>query len=246
MKEWNYENDQWIKLPGELKHLPIFTRQVELVSIVFRFITWCFLKVAFTFYIRLKITGDFKRLYKKHPKMLIISNHGSHLDACSISAAIPLKYWIHLYITAAKDYWFINPFFTFFSQHCLGAIPVERFERKRESVVLCITLLTKLKRIWMIVFPEGGRSKDGYIKDFKKGVSFFSLETNTPILFLYLGGASKLWGKGQWIPKAGNLTLHVGPVQQPAPIEEINENYRKWALTINPKAYKDVKAVLKT
>ena len=68
-----------------------------------------------------------------HKKLIIISNHASHLDATSIAASIPRTHWLDLYIAAAKDYFFSNWLFTFFSQHCLGAIPIDRKEKKGEA-----------------------------------------------------------------------------------------------------------------
>ncbi len=126
MKDWNYENEQWTKLPDYLKHLPLFTRHLDLFSISMRFL-WAFILkyIIFIFYIRLETVGDYDVVYKKHRKLILISNHASHLDAVSIAASVPLKYWVHLYIAAAKDYFFTNPLFTFFSQHCLGAIPID-------------------------------------------------------------------------------------------------------------------------
>lgn len=239
MKEWDYENEQWIKLPSHLKHLPLFTRHHDLISLFFRTVWSLVLKyICFKFYVRLQVKGDFHEIHKNYPRLLIISNHASHLDATSIAAAIPFRYWSHLYITAAKDYFFTNPLFTFFSKHCLGAIPIDRKDKKGEAVALCLTLLEKLERIWLIIFPEGTRSKDGYIQEFKRGVSLFSEKTTTPLLFLYLEGASDLWPKGRALPKPGKLILHVGPVHPPAPIELIHEHYRDWVTRINPSAFK--------
>src|SRR5690242_16879765 len=117
MKDWNYENEQWTQLPYHLKHLPIFTRHFDLVSLFFRLLWWFYLAISFRFYVRLKVRGDFHEIYKTHPRLILISNHSSHLDAVSIAAAIPFKYWLDLYISAAKDYFFSNPIFTFFSKH---------------------------------------------------------------------------------------------------------------------------------
>lgn len=89
----------------------------------------------------------------------------------------------------------------------------------------------------MILFPEGTRSPDGYIHDFKRGVSVFAERTKTPILFLYLEGNSELMPKGSAIPRRGRLVVHVGPVQRPAPIDEVDANYRRWVTAINPNAY---------
>ncbi len=238
MKRWNYDNDQWTKLPWHLKHLPLFTRHFDLFSAIVRWVWSIFLKyVFFKFYIYLKVQGSYKEIYQKYPKLLIISNHASHLDAISIAASIPESYWSDLFIAAAKDYFFTNIFFTFFSQHCLGAIPIDRKDRKGEAIQLIVRLLRELDRMWLILFPEGTRSKDGKIHDFKRGVSHFSETTQTPILFLYLEGNSELWPKGAFFAKPGKLIVHVGPVHPPAPIDEIYSAYRNWVLTKNPEAF---------
>ena len=238
MKKWNYENEQWTRLPSHLKHLPLFTRHFDFTSWIFRCLWGFFLKqLAFRFYMKIKVLGDFHEVYRKFPRLLVISNHSSHLDTACITSAIPFKYWLDLYICAAKDYWFANPLFTFFSKHCLGAIPFDRKDRTGETIQLCISLLSSLDNIWMLIYPEGTRSQDGYIQNFKRGVSLFSEETQTSILFLYLEGTDKVMPRGKW-PRPGKITVHVGPVQPPDKIETIDENYRQWVLSINPNAYK--------
>lgn len=242
MKDWNYDNEQWTKLPTYLKHLPLFTRNLDMTSIFFR-ILWSFYlqQFVFKFYIYLKTTGQsYHELYKKYPKLIIISNHSSHLDATSIAASIPKRYWMNLYIAAAKDYFFSNPLFTFFSKHCLGAIPIDRKDRKGEAINLILRLLMQLDRMWIILFPEGTRSKDGKVHEFKRGVSIFAVRTQTPILFLYLDGNMRLMPKGSRWAKPGILTVHVGPVHPPAPIQEVYEAYKKWVLTINPNAMSEI------
>ena len=130
MRNWSYENEQWTQLPGHLKHLPLFTRHIDITSWIFRVLWGFFLKILiFKFYTPMRIHGSFQDVWEKHPRLIIISNHASHIDAVSIAAAIPFKYWLDLYISAAKDYWFRNPLFTFFSQHCLGAIPIDRKDK---------------------------------------------------------------------------------------------------------------------
>ena len=239
MKDWDYENEQWMKLPSYLRHLPLFTRHYDMMGMFVRGIWWIILRqLFFRFYIRLKVKGNFKEMYQNYPRLLVIANHSSHLDAVSIAAAIPLRYWLDLYIAAAKDYFFRNPLFTYFSKHCLGAIPIDRKDRKGEAVELCLTLLKNLERIWLIIFPEGTRSKDGYIQEFKRGVSLFSEKTTTPLLFLYLEGSSDLWPKGRIFAVPGKLTIHVGPVHPPGPIDQIYEHYREWVMRINPDAFK--------
>lgn len=237
MREWNYENDQWTKLPAYLKHLPLFTHHHDLFSRIVRYVWSLILKNWFySMYIRLQVKGgSFAELYKSHKKLIIISNHASHLDATSIAACIPRKHWFDLYIAAAKDYFFSNMLFTFFSQHCLGAIPIDRKDKKGEAVQLIMTLLKELDRMWLIIFPEGTRSKDGKVNEFKRGVSIFAEKTQTPILFLYIDGNLRLWPKGAFFAKPGKLTVHIGPIQPPtSDIKLVYTNYLNWVKTIDP------------
>lgn len=241
MKDWDYENEQWTKLPTYLKHLPLFTRHVDLFSAVVRYMWSIILKdIIFEFYIRLKVKGNsFTEIYKNHPKLLVISNHASHLDATSIAAAIPRRFWLDVYIAAAKDYFFTNPLFTFFSKHCLGAIPIDRKDRRGEAINLIIKLLSELPRMWLIIFPEGTRSKDGKIQEFKRGISIFAERTQTPILFLYIEGNADLWPKGNFMPKPGKLVIHVGPVHPPGDIKIVYAAYKEWVMTINREAFSE-------
>lgn len=102
MKEWDYENEQWMSLPAHLKHLPLFTRHYDLISLFFRTLWSIILKYFFfRFYIRLIVKGDFHEIHRNYPRLLVISNHASHLDAVAIAAAIPFRYWMDLYIAAA-------------------------------------------------------------------------------------------------------------------------------------------------
>jgi 1-acyl-sn-glycerol-3-phosphate acyltransferase len=239
VKDWTYENDQWTKLPVYLRHLPLFTRNIDWTSRVVRFLWAVYLRdFIFKTYIQLRVEGtSFHELYQKYPKLILISNHASHIDATSIAAAVPKRYWKDLYIAAAKDYFFSNPFFTFFSQHCLGAIPVDRGDRKGEAINLILQLLTDLDRIWLIIFPEGTRSPDGKVHEFKRGVSIFSERSGTPILFLYIDGNSRLWPKGARWARPGKLTIHVGPVHPPGPIDAVYGEYKKWVSGIKTEAF---------
>ena len=87
MRDWDYDNDQWTKLPTHQKHLPLFTRHIDMFSILIRAIFAVVLKLTFHLYIRTEVRGDYKKLYRDYPRLLIIANHASHLDATSIAAS---------------------------------------------------------------------------------------------------------------------------------------------------------------
>lgn len=194
-----------------------------------------FLRLAFKFYVRLRVRGSFKGFYKKYPKLIIISNHASHLDGPAILTSIPFSHWMDLYILAAKDYWFSSRALRFFSKYFLGAIPVDRKVDKTNSIKKCVNLLNNLKRIWLVMFPEGTRSADGSLRPFKNGVGLFSQKSNTPVLFLYLQKNQSLWPKGKSFPLPGKMYLHVGPVHEPGDTDTIFNNYKKWTEEVEDK-----------
>ena len=240
-KQNNKNQNDKSETPEHLKYLPLLNRNSYFISWIFRSL-WGFLlkQLVCRFYVKMKIFGDLHKIHKEHPRLLIVSNHSSHSDTACIAAAIPFKFWPNLYVGAAKDYWFSNAPLTFFSKHFLGAIPINRKDKTGESIKFCISLFSNLKNIWMVLYPEGTRSQDGYIQSFKKGVSLISEEAQVPILFLYLEGTDKIMPKGRW-PLPGTINVHIGPVQQPDKIKVIDKNYREWVMSINPKAYKDEK-----
>lgn len=100
--KWDYDNEQWARLPGHIKHLPLFTRHFDLLSYFFRVLWAIFLKFIFKVYIKLEVKGDLGKILKENPRLLIISNHASHLDAVSIAAAIPFNLWTDLYMRPQK------------------------------------------------------------------------------------------------------------------------------------------------
>ncbi len=216
------------EIPGEPNIWDMFDYERISSRLFARGIWALFLRFAFKFYVRLRVKGSFRGFYKKYPKLIIISNHASHLDGPAILTSIPFSHWMDLYILAAQDYWFSSRALRFFSKYFLGAIPVDRKVEKTDSVKKCINFLNDLKRIWIVMFPEGTRSLDGSLRPFKNGVGLFSQKTNTPVLFLYLRKNQSLWPKGKSFPLPGKMYLHVGPVQEPGDTDTIFNNYKKW------------------
>ena len=231
---WSYQNNQWTKLPDHISHLPLVTKHFDLLSFLVSLLWFQILRLFFKFYLRITVKGgDFVSLISKYPKLLIISNHSSHLDAISIASSIPFFQWRHLYTTAAKDYFFSNNLMSFFSKRCIRAVPIERSYRIRQSLKLCINLIEKLDKIWLVIFPEGTRSQTGAIQPFKRGGALLAQKTKIPTLFLFVEGAFKLWPKGAKLPPpGGKLTIHIGPVQSPASSEEFYEQYKQWVNTL--------------
>ena len=53
----------------------------------------------------------------------------------------------------------------------------------------------------MIIFPEGTRSADGELGDYKKTFAILSSELDVPVVPVAIGGAYKALPKGSLIPR---------------------------------------------
>ncbi|HWI04746.1 MAG TPA: lysophospholipid acyltransferase family protein, partial [Acidimicrobiales bacterium] len=53
----------------------------------------------------------------------------------------------------------------------------------------------------LIMFPEGGRSPDGWGRAFRGGAAYLALRCGRPVVPLYLEGTGRLWKRGKRWPK---------------------------------------------
>lgn len=70
--------------------------------------------------------------------------------------------------------------------------------------------------IWLIVMPEGTRSRDGYVAPFKKGGFHLSLQTGIPIVPVTLNGAAEIQRRGSFWARPGTVELLFGDPIDPA------------------------------
>ena len=65
----------------------------------------------------------------------------------------------------------------------------------------------------LVIYPEGGRSPDGWGQTFKGGAAYLAGRTGAPVVPVYIDGTDSIMGKGTQRPQAGP---HPGDVRQPA------------------------------
>ncbi len=98
----------------------------------------------------------------------------------------------------------------------IQAIPVNRDEPAMESLRRTIAVLESGKPV--IVFPEGTRSKTGYLGRFKTGPAMFARRANVPVVPVYLYHPERIWRRGWWMlwPSTGRVEVVYGkPVSAP-------------------------------
>lgn len=144
----------------------------------------------------------------QHTNFVVAANHASHLDMGLVKHALG-EQGRNLVTLAARDYFFKDRWRRTYFENFTQLIPMERHGSLRESLELASRSLRKGHNL--LIFPEGTRSTDGEIKEFKGSLGYLALTNRVGILPMYLGGTFEALPKGQLVPKSRELAVHIGP-----------------------------------
>jgi 1-acyl-sn-glycerol-3-phosphate acyltransferase len=137
---------------------------------------------------------------------IAVANHSSHLDAPLVITALPYRLARHLAAGAAADYFFDVQWRKWLTTLFFNAFAIERnSEGKRGGSSKALLE----RRVPLLIFPEGGRSKTGVMGRFKPGAAALSMNTNVPCLPIALVGASAAMPRGVNWPKPGRYPVTV-------------------------------------
>ncbi len=140
----------------------------------------------------------------RHRSYIVMSNHQSHFDVWALIAYIPLQLRWVMKIELRS--------IPIFGLGCekLGMIYVDRGDSEKAHRSL-ETAKDKIRAGASVVFfPEGTRSSDGKIQDFKKGGFVMALATETPILPITINGSRYAFPKGMpLLMKPGKIQIII-------------------------------------
>jgi 1-acyl-sn-glycerol-3-phosphate acyltransferase len=140
--------------------------------------------------------------------VIFAPNHHSHLDTALMVRAVPAAWRRHLVTAAAADYFFDKRWKATLAALALNAIPVDREVTNRKSADLMAGLL---EDGWsLVIYPEGGRSPDGWGQSFRGGAAYLAGRTGAPVVPVYIDGTDSIMGKGTNIPKPGRTRVTFG------------------------------------
>jgi long-chain acyl-CoA synthetase len=140
---------------------------------------------------------------------LVIANHSSHLDMGLVKYA--LKDWApQLAALAARDYFFGNKARRFFFGNFTNVVPMERAGTPDESMRDAVDRIRRGENL--LIFPEGTRSPDGSVQEFKHGVGWLVLRARVDVLPVYTWGTHRALPKGAAVPRARKMGAKIGPL----------------------------------
>ncbi len=66
------------------------------------------------------------------------------------------------------------------------------------------------EKLTMVLFPEGTRSPDGRLKQFKKGAFVMAVQGQVPLVPVAVVGSREIMPKGSLRVRSGSITLRIG------------------------------------
>jgi len=165
--------------------------------------------------------ADLTRL-DEPPAVIFAPNHRSHVDTGLMIRAIPSCWRRELVVAAAADYFFDQHWKAVMSALALNAIPIDREVTGRRSSDMFRDLVADGHSL--LIYPEGGRSPDGWGQEFKGGAAYLSSRTGAPIVPVFIDGTGAIFGKGMSRPKPGRTKIVFGAPLWPSD----DENTRRF------------------
>jgi 1-acyl-sn-glycerol-3-phosphate acyltransferase len=151
--------------------------------------------------------ADLERADEPTP-VIFTPNHHSHIDTGLMIRAIPALWRRELIVAAAADYFFDAHWKAALSALSLNAIPIDRDATSRATADQLRDLIADGHSL--IIYPEGGRSPDGWGQEFKGGAAYLSARTGAPVVPVFLDGTGEIYGKGASRLRRGRTKVVFG------------------------------------
>jgi long-chain acyl-CoA synthetase len=141
--------------------------------------------------------------------VVVVANHASHVVFALVRYALG-RMGDNLVVLAAKDYFFNTGLRRLIARNFSPLIPFDRERAQLESLDEAIAELAAGRSVLM--FPEGTRSTDGALHEFKSGAGYLALRGGCDILPIHIKGSFKVLGKGQLLPRRHPVEVRIGAV----------------------------------
>lgn len=158
-------------------------------------------------------------------RVIIAPNHASYLDGFVVVLSLPFARFRNMYLLGISD------FFTGFLKSRFAkiahVIPIDSSSYLNRALQTSAYVLRR--GCSLCVFPEGGRSADGALLEFKKGVGILAVEMGVPVIPAYIKGAFEALPRSASWPKPVKITITFGaplsaadldPARKPASMDD--------------------------
>ncbi len=191
-------------------------------------IVWIIGYITVKFLFRVKVEGVDN--IPNEGSYLLVANHQSYIDPVAVHTVSRRQ--LNYLIDAEWYYdWRWKWFYDLF-----GCIPIEERKANIKAIERAIHII--LKGEPLVIFPEGGISRDGKLRNWLPGVGLIALKTGVPIIPVLIKGTRDVLPFNRSYPRIRPVNVYAGkpivlePIEGIVPRDEINKatNHIKQAL----------------
>lgn len=134
---------------------------------------------------------------------ILASNHTSYFDPPILAAGCYCRRLNFL----AKEELFSHRLFGWYIRQ-LGAFPIKREGSDISAIKEAIKRIRKGQP--MVIFPEGGRSKDGTLREGLPGIALLASREHIPVVPAFISGAHTAMASGLRQPRFNKISVRFG------------------------------------
>jgi long-chain acyl-CoA synthetase len=170
------------------------------------------LKLVFKMFFGLDVKGVEKI---PEPPFIIAPNHASNLDGFVVASAVSVRTFGSLYFQGYYTY-FTGPLGALFGR-LAHVISVDPGKYLNSALRLSHHVLGGGSAL--CIFPEGQRSFDGSLGEFKRGVGILALKLDVPVVPAKIEGAFGVLPREAWLPRPGRIKIRFGDPVKPSSVD---------------------------
>jgi long-chain acyl-CoA synthetase len=198
--------------------------------VLFAYLVLRIIRVVAQLLFRMEVRGT-EVLDRVKPPYLICPNHQSYLDPFLVCSTYPRRVLQNIFQVGASMY-FTNRFMSWLAR-LINVIPIDPDVQLMRAMRAGAAGLRAGKIL--NIYPEGQRSFDGQLYEFRKGAAILATELVLPIVPVALDGAYRIWPRKSWRFRLAKVKIRFG---EPIDVQSVVSGDKQLA-------YEEVTAALK-
>jgi long-chain acyl-CoA synthetase len=173
--------------------------------VIFAYVVLRIIRVVAQLLFRMDVRGK-EVLERVRPPYLICPNHQSYLDPFLVCSTYPRRVLQNIFQVGASMY-FTNRFMSWLAR-LINVIPIDPDVQLMRAMRAGAAGLRAGKIL--NIYPEGQRSFDGQLYEFRKGAAILATELDLPIVPVALDGAYRIWPRKSWRFRLAKVKISFG------------------------------------